>query len=39
MSCSCMLQTGKSGVVRFEALTLCRYDVRKGDLFVVYKLC
>ena len=25
----------KSGVVWFEASTLCRYDVRKADLFVL----
>ena len=35
MSCSCMLQRGQSGVVWFETSTLCRYDVRKGDLFVL----
>ena len=35
MSCSCMLQRGQNGVVWFDALTLCRHDVRKGDLFVV----
>ena len=35
MSCSCMLQRGQSGVVLFEASTLCRYDVRKSDLFVL----
>ena len=35
MSCLCMLQRGQSGVVWFEASTLCRYDVRKGDLFVL----
>ena len=32
VSCFCMLQ---SGVVWFEASTLCRYDVMKGDLFVL----
>ena len=32
---SCMLQRGQSGVVWFEASTLCRYDARKGDLFVL----
>ena len=35
VSCSCMLQRKQSGVVWFEASTLCRYDVRKGDLFVL----
>ena len=35
MSGSCMLQRGHSGVVWFEASTLCRYDVKKGDLFVL----
>ena len=35
VSCSCMLQRGQSGVVWFEASTLYRYDVRKGDLFVL----
>ena len=35
VSCSCMLQRGQSGDVWFDASTLCRYDVRKGDLFVL----
>ena len=35
VSCTCMLQRGQSCAVWFEALTLCRYDVRKGDLFVL----
>ena len=35
VSCSCMLQRGQSGVVWFDASTLCRYYVRKGDLFVL----
>ena len=35
VSCSCMLQRGQSGVMWFDASTLCRYDVRKGDLFVL----
>ena len=36
MSCSCMLQRGQSDVEWLEAsTTLCRYDVRKGDLFVL----
>ena len=35
VSCSCMLQRGQSGVVWFVTSTLCRYDVRKGDLFVL----
>ena len=30
-----MLQRGQSGVVWFIASTLCRYDIRKGDLFVL----
>ena len=33
--CYCVLQRGQSGVVWFEESTLCRYDVRKGDLFVL----
>ena len=35
VSCSCLLQRGQSGVVWFKASTLCRYDVRKCDLFVL----
>ena len=35
VSCSCNLQRGQSGVVWFEASTLSRYDIRKGDLFVL----
>ena len=35
VSCSCMLHRGLSGVVWIEASTLCRYDVRKGGLFVL----
>ena len=35
VSCSCMLQRVESGVVWFGASTLCTYDVRKGDLFVL----
>ena len=35
MSCSCVLQRGRSGVVLFASSTLHRYDVRKGDLFVL----
>ena len=30
-----MLQRGQRGVVWFEASTLYKYDVRKGDLFVL----
>ena len=30
-----MLQRGQSGVVWFNASTLYKYDVRKGDLFVL----
>ena len=32
MSCVWMLQRGHSGVL---ASTLCKYDLRKGDLFVL----
>ena len=35
MLCSCVLQRGQSGIVWFEASTLCGYNVRKGDLFVL----
>ena len=35
VACSCMLQRGQSGVMWFAASTVCRYDVRKGDLFVL----
>ena len=35
VSCSYMLQRGQSGIVWFEVSTLCRYDVRKCDLFVL----
>ena len=35
MSCSCILQRGQNGIVWFEASTLYRYDVGKGDLFVL----
>ena len=34
MSCVWMLQRGHSGDGCVLASTLCKYDVRKGDLFV-----
>ena len=35
MSCVCMLQRGHSGDGWVLASTLCKYDLRKGDLFVL----
>ena len=35
MSCVWMLQKGHSGDGCVLASTLCKYDVRKGDLFVL----
>ena len=35
MSCVWMLQRGQSGVGCDLASTLCKYDLRKGDLFVL----
>ena len=35
MSCVWMLPRGHSGDGCVLALTLCRYDLRKGDLFVL----
>ena len=35
MSCVWMLQRGHSGVGCVLASTLCKYDLRKGDLFVL----
>ena len=35
MSCVWMLQKGHSGDGCVLALTLCKYDLRKGDLFVL----
>ena len=35
MSCVCMLRRGHSGDGSVLALTLCKYDLRKGDLFVL----
>ena len=35
MSCVLVLQRGHSGDVCDLALTLCKYDLRKGDLFVL----
>ena len=35
MSCVCMLQRGHSGDGCVLASTLCKYDLRKGDLFVL----
>ena len=35
MSCVWMLQRGHSGDRYVLASTLCKYDLRKGDLFVL----
>ena len=35
MSCVCVLQRGHSGDGCILASTLCKYDLRKGDLFVL----
>ena len=35
MPCVWLLQRGHSGDVCVLALTLCKYDLRKGDLFVL----
>ena len=35
MSCVCVLQRGHSGGRCYLASTLYRYDLRKGDLFVL----
>ena len=35
MSCVWMLESGHSGDGCFLASTLCTYDLRKGDLFVL----
>ena len=35
MSCVWMLQRGHSGDGCVLASTLCKYDLRKGDLFVL----
>ena len=35
MSCVCMLQRGHSGDGCVLVSTLCKYDLRKGDLFVL----
>ena len=35
MSCVWMLQRGHSGDICDLASTLCKYDMRKGDLFVL----
>ena len=35
MSCESMLQRGNNGDVCVLASTLCKYDLRKGDLFVL----
>ena len=35
MSCAWMLQRGHSGDGCVLASTLCKYDLRKGDLFVL----
>ena len=37
MSCVWMLQRGHSGFGCVLASTLCKYDLRKGDLFVLIK--
>ena len=35
MSCVWMLQSGRSGDGCVLVSTLCKYDLRKGDLFVL----
>ena len=35
MSCMLVFQRGHSGDVCDVASTLCKYDLRKGDLFVL----
>ena len=35
MSCVWMIQRGHSGDGSILALTLCKYDLRKGNLFVL----
>ena len=35
MSCMCVLQRGNSGDGCVLASTLCRYDLMKGDLFIL----
>ena len=35
MSCVCMLQSGHCGDGCILASTLCKYDLRNGDLFVL----
>ena len=35
MSCVLILQRGNNGDRCVLALTLCKYDLRKGDLFVL----
>ena len=35
MKCVCVLQSGHSGDGCDWASTLCNYDLRKGDLFVM----
>ena len=35
MSCVCVLQRGHSGDGCDLTSTLCKYDLRKGDLFVL----
>jgi hypothetical protein len=35
VSCTCVLQRGQSGDGLFVASTLCRYERRSGDLFVL----
>ena len=39
MSCVWMLQRGNSGDGCVLASTLCRYDLRKGDLFIADDIC
>ena len=36
MLCMCVLQRGHSGGGCVLASTLCKYDLRKGDLFVLF---
>ena len=35
MVCGCVLQSGHSGGGYELVSTLCKYDLRKGDLFVL----
>ena len=39
VSCTCELKRGQSGDGLCEVLTLCRYDRRNGDLFLMVRHC